>query len=149
MKKGNHEISLVPYFKELEKYPPLGGDEESGLLLRMKVDRGARDKIVGAYTRYVVDVAKEYRRSGLPLPDIIAEGNIGLIKATNRFDPSLGYKFSTYAVWWIRQSILRAIDQSKSVRIPTNIMDNSHRVNKYLDSFYQYHERYPTEEEIA
>jgi|SRR3989338_4576446 len=149
MKTRYHETSLVPYFKELKKYPPLGGDEESGLLRRMKDDPEAKKLVIRAYTRFVVQVANEYKECGLPLPEIIAEGNTGLIRAADKFDPFLGYKFSTYAIWWIRRRIQMAFDQSKSVRRPVNVMDNSRKVNRYLDLFYQNHERYPTEEEIA
>src|SRR5574344_1376106 len=118
----NDENILTMYLKDINKIPLLSREEETELALKAKNgDKAAKDKIVNANLRFVVNVAKKYQNHGLDLPDLISEGNIGLLTAIDRFDVSKGYHFISYAVWWIRQSILKAIcEKSRSIRLPLN-----------------------------
>ena len=113
-------------------------------------DRAALDKLTRANLRFVVSVAKQYQNQGLSLPDLINEGNLGLIKAAEKFDETRGFKFISYAVWWIRQSILQALaEQSRIVRLPLNQVGSLNKINKALSRFEQKHERRPSAEELA
>ena len=118
----NDENVLSMYLKDINKVSLLSRDEETDLALKAKAgDKAAKDKIVNANLRFVVNVAKKYQNHGLDLPDLISEGNIGLLTAVDRFDVSKGYHFISYAVWWIRQSILKAIcEKSRAIRLPLN-----------------------------
>ena len=118
----NDENILSMYLKDINKVSLLSRDEETDLALKAKAgDKAAKDKIVNANLRFVVNVAKKYQNHGLDLPDLISEGNIGLLTAVDRFDVSKGYHFISYAVWWIRQAILKAIcEKSRAIRLPLN-----------------------------
>lgn len=118
----NDENVLSMYLKDINKVSLLSRDEETDLALKAKAgDKAAKDKIVNANLRFVVNVAKKYQNHGLDLPDLISEGNIGLLTAVDRFDVSKGYHFISYAVWWIRQAILKAIcEKSRAIRLPLN-----------------------------
>lgn len=134
----NEIESLKQYYKEIEKYDILTLEEEKGLYEGiLKKDEKAINKIVTSNLRFVISVAKEYQGNGIPLMDLINEGNLGLIKAVGKFDPSMGYKFLSYAVWWIRQSIIQCLnDNSRTIRIPTNLvkqMLNDKKENKSSD----------------
>lgn len=120
----NEIESLKQYYKEIEKYEILTLEQEKELYEGiLKKDKEAINKIVTSNLRFVISVAKEYQGQGIPLMDLINEGNHGLIKAVDKFDPSMGYKFLSYAVWWIRQSILQSLnDNSRTIRIPTNLV---------------------------
>lgn len=126
-------------------------DEEVELAQRIKKgDRKALEKLTRANLRFVVSVAKQYQNQGLSLPDLINEGNVGLIKAAEKFDETRGFKFISYAVWWIRQSILQAIaEQSRIVKLPLNQVGNVNKVNRILHEFEQEHERKPSVDEVA
>jgi RNA polymerase primary sigma factor len=143
--------NLEIYFEEINKVDLLEPDEEIDLAQRAKQgDQEAFDKLVTSNLRFVVSVAKKYRNQGLSLEDLISEGNIGLIKAVHRFDETRGFKFISYAVWWIRQSILEAISQkSRTVRLPMNVVDEVVRMKKVKEKFEQEHDREPTKEELA
>ncbi|HNU60347.1 MAG TPA: RNA polymerase sigma factor RpoD/SigA, partial [Aquaticitalea sp.] len=126
-------------------------DEEVELAQRIKAgDQRALEKLTKANLRFVVSVAKQYQNQGLTLPDLINEGNLGLIKAAQRFDETRGFKFISYAVWWIRQSILQALaEQSRIVRLPLNKIGSINKINKTFAFLEQSHERPPSAEEIA
>ena len=126
-------------------------EEEIELAQRIKKgDRKALEKLTKANLRFVVSVAKQYQNQGLSLPDLINEGNLGLIKAAEKFDETRGFKFISYAVWWIRQSILQAIaEQSRIVRLPLNQVGSVNKINRILNKFEQEHERRPNVDEIA
>ena len=126
-------------------------EEEVELAQRIKKgDRQALEKLTRANLRFVVSVAKQYQNHGLSLPDLINEGNVGLIKAAEKFDETRGFKFISYAVWWIRQSILQAIaEQSRIVRLPLNQVGSVNKINKILNQFEQENERRPSIDEIA
>ena len=126
-------------------------EEEVELAQRIrKGDRKALERLTKANLRFVVSVAKQYQNQGLSLPDLINEGNVGLIKAAEKFDETRGFKFISYAVWWIRQSILQAIaEQSHIVRLPLNQVGSVNKINKVLSKFEQEHERRPSVEEIS
>ena len=126
-------------------------EEEVELAQRIrKGDRSALEKLTKANLRFVVSVAKQYQNQGLSLHDLINEGNLGLIKAAEKFDETRGFKFISYAVWWIRQSILQAIaEQSRIVRLPLNQVGSVNKINRMLNKFEQENERYPSIEEIA
>ena len=126
-------------------------DEEVELAQRIrKGDRRALERLTKANLRFVVSVAKQYQNQGLSLPDLINEGNLGLIKAAEKFDETRGFKFISYAVWWIRQSILQALaEQSRIVRLPLNQVGSVNKINRMLNKFEQENERRPSIMEIA
>ncbi|MBU1101308.1 MAG: sigma-70 family RNA polymerase sigma factor [Bacteroidetes bacterium] len=143
--------SLDKYLQEIGKVDLITSDEEISLATRIKKgDKEALDKLTKANLRFVVSVAKQYQNKGLPLTDLINEGNIGLIKAAQKFDETRGFKFISYAVWWIKQSIMQAIaDQSRMVRIPLNRIGALNKIGKVASTLEQELERKPTVEEIA
>ncbi|NRR91047.1 sigma-70 family RNA polymerase sigma factor [Winogradskyella undariae] len=143
--------SLDKYLQEIGKVDLITADEEVELAQRIKAgDQIALEKLTKANLRFVVSVAKQYQNQGLTLPDLINEGNLGLIKAAQRFDETRGFKFISYAVWWIRQSILQALaEQSRIVRLPLNKIGSINKINKTFAFLEQSHERPPSPEEIA
>ena len=143
--------SLEKYLQEIGHEELLSTDEEVELAQRIrKGDRKALDKLTKANLRFVVSVAKQYQNQGLSLPDLINEGNLGLIKAAEKFDETRGFKFISYAVWWIRQSILQAIaEQSRIVRLPLNQVGSVNKINRMLNKFEQENERRPSVDEIS
>ena len=143
--------SLDKYLQEIGKVDLITADEEVELAQRIKAgDQLALEKLTKANLRFVVSVAKQYQNQGLTLPDLINEGNLGLIKAAQRFDETRGFKFISYAVWWIRQSILQALaEQSRIVRLPLNKIGSINKINKTFAFLEQAHERIPSAEEIA
>ncbi|MDY0089786.1 MAG: sigma-70 family RNA polymerase sigma factor [Flavobacteriaceae bacterium] len=143
--------SLDKYLQEIGKVDLITADEEVELAQRIKAgDQRALEKLTKANLRFVVSVAKQYQNQGLTLPDLINEGNLGLIKAAQRFDETRGFKFISYAVWWIRQSILSALaEQSRIVRLPLNKIGSINKINKMYALLEQSNERAPSAEEIA
>ncbi len=143
--------SLDKYLHEIGKVLLITSDEEVELARRIKTgDHKALEKLTNANLRFVVSVAKQYQNQGLTLGDLINEGNLGLIKAAQRFDETRGFKFISYAVWWIRQSILQALaEQSRIVRLPLNKIGSLNKINKAFSSLEQEFEREPTPDEIA
>jgi RNA polymerase primary sigma factor len=143
--------SLDKYLQEIGKVDLITADEEVELAQRIKAgDQTALEKLTKANLRFVVSVAKQYQNQGLTLPDLINEGNLGLIKAAKRFDETRGFKFISYAVWWIRQSILQALaEQSRIVRLPLNKIGSINKINKMFAFLEQENERPPSAEEIA
>lgn len=143
--------SLEKYLQEISKLELLGSDEEVQLAsLIRQGNKKALDRLVKANLRFVVSVAKQYQNQGLTLPDLINEGNLGLIKAALRFDETRGFKFISYAVWWIRQSILQALaEQSRIVRLPLNKVGLTNRIGRAYQQLEQEFEREPTPEELA
>ena len=143
--------SLDKYLQEIGKEELLSTDEEVELAQRIrKGDHKALERLTKANLRFVVSVAKQYQNQGLSLPDLINEGNLGLIKAAEKFDETRGFKFISYAVWWIRQSILQAIaEQSRIVRLPLNQVGAVNKINREANRFEQEHERRPSTEELA
>jgi len=143
--------SLDKYLQEIGKVDLITADEEVELAQRIKAgDQTALEKLTKANLRFVVSVAKQYQNQGLTLPDLINEGNLGLIKAAQRFDETRGFKFISYAVWWIRQSILQALaEQSRIVRLPLNKIGSINKINKAFAFLEQANERVPSAEEIA
>jgi RNA polymerase primary sigma factor len=148
---NRESASLDKYLQEIGHEDLLSVDEEVELAQRIrKGDREALEKLTKANLRFVVSVAKQYQNQGLSLPDLINEGNLGLIKAAEKFDETRGFKFISYAVWWIRQSILQAIaEQSRIVRLPLNQVGSVNKINRVLNRFEQENERRPSIEEIA
>lgn len=143
--------SLDKYLQDISKLPLITADEEVELAQRIREgDQDALDKLTTANLRFVVSVAKQYQNQGLTLPDLINEGNAGLVKAAKRFDETRGFKFISYAVWWIRQAILQALaEQSRIVRLPLNKIGSINKINKAYSFLEQTHERPPSAEEIA
>jgi RNA polymerase primary sigma factor len=143
--------SLEKYLQEVGKENLLTPDEEVDLAQRIKKgDKVALEKLTRANLRFVISVAKQYQFQGLSLPDLINEGNLGLIKAAERFDETKGFKFISYAVWWIRQSILQAIaEQSRVVRLPLNKVGSINKLHKAYSKLEQENDRTPTAEELA
>lgn len=143
--------SLEKYLQEIGKVELITPEEEVKLAVRIKQgDQKALDKLTKANLRFVVSVAKQYQNQGLTLPDLINEGNLGLIKAAQRFDETRGFKFISYAVWWIRQSILQALaEQSRIVRLPLNKVGLTNRIQKAYSLLEQQFEREPSPEELA
>ena len=143
--------SLDKYLQEIGKVDLITAEEEVELAQRIKAgDQFSLEKLTKANLRFVVSVAKQYQNQGLTLPDLINEGNLGLIKAAQRFDETRGFKFISYAVWWIRQSILQALaEQSRIVRLPLNKIGSINKINKTYAFLEQAHERAPSAEEIA
>jgi RNA polymerase primary sigma factor len=143
--------SLDKYLQEIGKVELITAEEEVELARRIKIgDKEALEKLTKANLRFVVSVSKQYQNQGLSLPDLINEGNLGLIKAAQRFDETRGFKFISYAVWWIRQSILQALaEQSRIVRLPLNKIGSINKINKAYAKLEQEHEREPDALEIA
>jgi RNA polymerase primary sigma factor len=143
--------SLEKYLQEIGKVDLLTPEEEVGLAKRIKQgDQQALEKLTKANLRFVVSVAKQYQNQGLSLSDLINEGNLGLIKAAQRFDETRGFKFISYAVWWIRQSILQALaEQSRIVRLPLNKVGSLNKINKAFSQLEQEFEREPSADELA
>lgn len=148
---NRESASLDKYLQEIGHEELLSVDEEVELAQKIKKgDRRALERLTRANLRFVVSVAKQYQNQGLSLPDLINEGNVGLIKAAEKFDETRGFKFISYAVWWIRQSILQAIaEQSRIVRLPLNQVGSVNEINRELNKFEQEHERRPSVDEIA
>jgi RNA polymerase primary sigma factor len=142
---------LDKYLQEIGKEELISVEEEVELAQRIrKGDQEALERLTKANLRFVVSVAKQYQNQGLSLPDLINEGNLGLIKAAEKFDETRGFKFISYAVWWIRQSILQALaEQSRIVRLPLNQVGSLNKINKAFARFEQEHERTPSAEELA
>jgi RNA polymerase primary sigma factor len=143
--------SLEKYLQEIGKVELITPEEEVKLAEKIKQgDQRALDRLTKANLRFVVSVAKQYQNQGLSLPDLINEGNLGLIKAAQRFDETRGFKFISYAVWWIRQSILQSLaEQSRIVRLPLNKVGLTNRINKAFSQLEQEYEREPSAEELA
>ncbi|MAJ36645.1 MAG: RNA polymerase subunit sigma [Flavobacteriaceae bacterium] len=143
--------SLDKYLNDISKIDLITAEEEVELAQRIRQgDQKALEKLTNANLRFVVSVAKQYQNQGLKLPDLINEGNLGLVKAAQRFDETRGFKFISYAVWWIRQSILHALaEQSRIVRLPLNKIGAINKINKTFSYLEQAHERPPSAEEIA
>ena len=148
---NRESASLDKYLQEIGHEELLSVDEEVELAQKIrKGDRRALERLTKANLRFVVSVAKQYQNQGLSLPDLINEGNLGLIKAAEKFDETRGFKFISYAVWWIRQSILQAIaEQSRIVRLPLNQVGSVNKIKRMMGKFEQEHERQPNIEEIA
>ena len=154
--KVTHSITertplLSAYMQDISRYPLLTLAEEEELTrLAQAGDQNAKQRLVECNLRFVISVAKPFIHQGVSLEDLIMEGNLGLINAIERFDPTRGFKLSTYAVWWIRQSILHALaDKGRSVRLPMNQVGMLLRVRRAMKDFYQRNERYPLPEELA
>lgn len=148
---NRESASLDKYLQEIGRKDLITVDEEVELAQKIKQgDQAALDKLVSANLRFVVSVAKQYQNQGLSLPDLIDEGNLGLIKAAQKFDETRGFKFISYAVWWIRQSILQALaEQSRIVRLPLNQVGSLNKIGKALQRFEQENERRPSPTELA
>ena len=148
---NRESASLDKYLQESGREPLIPVDEEVELARMIRHgDRAALEKLVKANLRFVVSVAKQYQNQGLSLPDLIDEGNLGLIKAAEKFDETRGFKFISYAVWWIRQSILQALaEQARIVRLPLNQVGSLNKINKAYQRFEQEFERKPSAEELA
>jgi len=144
-------VSLDKYLHEIGKVDLLSSEEEVNFARKLKEgDEEALNKLVKANLRFVVSVAKQYQNQGLSLPDLINEGNLGLIKAAQRFDETRGFKFISYAVWWIRQSILQALaEQSRIVKLPLNKIGSINKVNKAFAELEQKYEREPSVDELV
>lgn len=139
------------YLKDIGKVKLLSADQEKEIARKAKAgDKRARDRLIAANTRFVITVAKQYQGQGLDLEDLISEGNVGLIKAADKFDPDKGYKFISYAVWWIRQSILQALsDKSRTIRLPLNQVATLNKVKKAISEFAGKNERDPSMKELS
>ncbi|MBP3586212.1 MAG: RNA polymerase sigma factor RpoD/SigA [Paludibacteraceae bacterium] len=148
---NRESASLDKYLQEIGREDLITVEDEVELAGRIRNgDRKALEKLTRANLRFVVSVAKQYQNQGLSLPDLINEGNLGLIKAAEKFDETRGFKFISYAVWWIRQSILQALaEQSRIVRLPLNQVGSLNKINKAFQRFEQEHERKPSAEELA
>lgn len=148
---NRESASLDKYLQEIGREELVTVEEEVELAQRIrKGDQAALEKLTKANLRFVVSVAKQYQNQGLSLPDLINEGNLGLIKAAEKFDETRGFKFISYAVWWIRQSILQALaEQSRIVRLPLNQVGSLNKINKALSKFEQENERMPSPEELS
>jgi RNA polymerase primary sigma factor len=148
---NRESASLDKYLQEIGREDLITVEEEVELAQRIKAgDRIALEKLTRANLRFVVSVAKQYQNQGLSLPDLINEGNLGLIKAAEKFDETRGFKFISYAVWWIRQSILQALaEQSRIVRLPLNQVGSLNKINKAFAKFEQEFERRPSPQELA
>lgn len=148
---NRESAALEKYLQEIGREEMITVEEEAELATRIrKGDEKALEKLTRANLRFVVSVAKQYQNQGLALPDLINEGNLGLIKAAEKFDETRGFKFISYAVWWIRQSILQALaEQSRIVRLPLNQVGHLNRINRAFSKFEQEHERNPSADELA
>jgi len=147
---SGNSISIKNYFKDLRKIDQISGAEQTELAIKAKAgDREAMDKLVKCNLRFVLTIAKEYQYGTIDIEDLINEGNIGLIKAVDRFDASKGFKFISYAVWWVRQSIMQYIyENGNMVRLPINKINVIGKVNKATDKLFQTLDREPTSEEL-
>ena len=143
-------FAIKNYYKEVKKTDVLSGDEQIELAVKAKAgDQNAFDKLVKCNLRFVISIAKEYKSSGIPLEDLISEGNIGLMEAVHRFDETKGFKFISYAVWWVRQSITKSINDNKSnVRLPINKINSINKITKVKEKLTQTLERLPSDSEI-
>ena len=148
---NRESVALEKYLNDIGKIDMLNAEQEADLARKIRAgDQGALERMTKANLRFVVSVAKQYQNQGLSLSDLINEGNVGLMKAAKRFDETKGFKFISYAVWWIRQSILQAIvEYSRLVRLPLNKLGSYNKVNEAYSSFVQQFEREPTHQEIA
>ena len=148
---SRESLALDKYLNDIGKISMLSGDEEANLARRIRAgDEKALERLTEANLRFVVSVAKQYQNQGMTLSDLINEGNVGLMKAARRFDETKGFKFISYAVWWIRQSILQSIvEHSRIVRLPLNKVGSYNRVNEAYISFIQEYEREPSNEELG
>ena len=148
---NRESASLDKYLQEIGREDLITAEQEVILAKKIKEgDQDALEKLTKANLRFVVSVAKQYQNQGLTLPDLINEGNLGLIKAGQRFDETRGFKFISYAVWWIRQSILQALaEQSRIVRLPLNQVGSLNKINKAFSRLEQAHEREPSPDELA
>lgn len=146
----NEDKTISSYFKDLRQQTSLTKDEEFELAMRIKNgDQKAIEELTNANLRFVVSIAKEYQGNGLPLSDLISEGNYGLIKAAQKFDPHRGFKFISYAVWWVRQAIIQSLNEhSRTVRLPANVINKITATKKYLEMFEQANEREPVFGEV-
>ena len=144
------EESLVKYFKDVRKTTLLTPDEEVDLALRIKTgDTDAVESLVQANLKFVVSIAKDYQNQGLPLADLISEGNYGLVKAASRFDHTRGFRFISYAVWWVKQSIIQSLNENaRMVRLPANVINKLHSLKKEIEKFEFENEREPIYGEI-
>ncbi len=148
---NREDASLDKYLQEIGRVELISAEEEVELAQRIKAgDRAALERLTKANLRFVISVSKQYQNQGLSLPDLINEGNVGLIKAAQRFDETRGFKFISYAVWWIRQSILQALaEQARIVRLPLNKIGTINKINRAYSELEQKYERPPTTEELA
>jgi RNA polymerase primary sigma factor len=148
---SGNSISIRNYFKDLRKLDTIPGNEQTVLAIKAKQgDQKSMNKLVESNLRFVLSIAKEYSWSGIPLEELSSEGNIGLIKAVSKFDETKGVKFISYAVWWIRQSIMQSVyENGNTVRLPINKINNIGKINKATDKLYQRLDREPTIEEIV
>ena len=148
---SGNSISIRNYFKDLRKIEPIPSDEQTELAIKAKAgDQKAMNKLVESNLRFVLAIAKDYIWSGFPLEDLASEGNIGLIKAVSRFDETRGFKFISYAVWWIRQSIMQSIyENGNTVRLPINRINDIGKISKASDKLFQVLDREPTAEELS
>lgn len=148
---SGNSISIRNYFKDLRKLDTISGDEQTELAIKAKKgDQKSMNKLVESNLRFVLSIAKDYSWSGIPLEELSSEGNIGLIRAVNKFDENKGVKFISYAVWWIRQSIMQSVyENGNTVRLPINKINNISKINKATDKLYQRLDREPTIEEIV
>ncbi|HSM49046.1 MAG TPA: RNA polymerase sigma factor RpoD/SigA, partial [Draconibacterium sp.] len=146
-----NDQSTVRYFQDINKYSLISAEEEVSLSVRIRGgDTVALEKLVVANLRFVVSVAKQYQNQGLSFPDLINQGNLGLVKAATKFDETRGFKFISYAVWWIRQSIMEAISEhTRIVRLPLNRISSINKISKAIPFLEQKLEREPTNSEIA
>ena len=143
--------SITSYFNDISKFDLIDPSEESDLAVRIQQgDKLALERLINGNLRFVVSVAKQYQNKGMTLEDLISEGNAGLIKAAKRFDHTKGFKFISYAVWWIRQAIMQALtDTSKAIRVPSNQVQLQRKISVAVLEFMQQNERMPTDQEIA
>jgi RNA polymerase primary sigma factor len=148
---SGNSISIRNYFKELRKLDTIPSDEQTQLVIKAKTgDQKAMNRLVESNLRFVLSIAKDYSWSGIPLEELSSEGNIGLIKAVSKFDETKGVKFISYAVWWIRQSIMQSVyENGNTVRLPINKINNISKINKASDKLHQKLDREPTIEEIV
>jgi len=144
------EESISMYLKDVRKLDMITAEEEIALAKKVKEgDVKATEKLIKSNLRFVISVAKEYQNQGIPLADLIAEGNVGLIKAAQKFDPERGFRFISYAVWWIKQSIIQSLnDHARTVRLPVNVTNNMSKLKKDISAFEQKHGRKPNESEM-
>lgn len=150
-KSTRRDASFSRYMNEIAKNFPLHPDEEINLITKIREgDEKSLEKLIKGNLKFVVSVAKNYQDLGIPLSDLINEGNIGLIKAVKKFDETKGFKFISYAVWWIRQSILQSLSEdARMVRFPQNKISMRKKINKYIETFEQDYQREPTPEELS